>query len=84
MGWESSGVMGFDLCLLLQGQTVIAKLRSAYKSCLLLVVEVLGVKPTYRKSFGFPKINTANILYYLPTDKLCYKFRCNKSYLLCK
>ena len=32
MGWESSGVMGFGLWLLLQGQTVIAKLRSAYNS----------------------------------------------------
>ena len=82
MCWESFGVVVFDLWLLFHGQTVIAKLKSAYN--LLLVVEVLGVKPTYRKSFGFPKMNTANILYYLPTDKLCYKFRCNKSYLLCK
>ena len=30
MGWESSGVEGFDLRPLLQGQTRIAKLRSAY------------------------------------------------------
>ena len=29
--WESSGVVGFDLGPLLQGQTRIAKLKSAYK-----------------------------------------------------
>ena len=32
MGWESFGVVGFDLGTLLQGQTKIAKLKSAYKS----------------------------------------------------
>ena len=32
MGWESSGVVGFDLGPLLQGQTSIAKLISAYNS----------------------------------------------------
>ena len=31
MGWESSGVVGFDLGPLLQGQTT-AKLKSAYNS----------------------------------------------------
>ena len=31
MGWESSVVGGFDLGPLLQGQTRIAKLKSAYK-----------------------------------------------------
>ena len=30
MAWESSGVVGFDLGPLLQGQTRIAKLKSAY------------------------------------------------------
>ena len=30
MGWESFGVIGFDLGPLLQGQTSIAKLKSAY------------------------------------------------------
>ena len=30
MGWESSGVVGFDLGPLLQGQTSRTKLRSAY------------------------------------------------------
>ena len=32
MNWESSGVVGFDLGPPLQGQTRIAKLKSAYKS----------------------------------------------------
>ena len=30
MGWESSGVVGFDLGPLLQGQTRIGELESAY------------------------------------------------------
>ena len=30
MGWESFGVVGFDLGPLLQGQMRIAKLKSAY------------------------------------------------------
>ena len=30
MGWESFGVVGFDLGPLLQGQTRVAKLKSAY------------------------------------------------------
>ena len=32
MGWESFGVVGFDLGPLLQGQTKIAKLKSVYNS----------------------------------------------------
>ena len=32
MGWESSGVVRFDLGPLLQGQTRIAKVKSAYNS----------------------------------------------------
>ena len=32
MGWESFGVVGFDLGTLLQGQTWIAKLKSGYNS----------------------------------------------------
>ena len=31
MGWESFGVVGFDLGPLLQGQKSIVKLKSAYK-----------------------------------------------------
>ena len=36
MGWESSGVVGFDLGSLLQGQTKIAKLKSAYNSLVIV------------------------------------------------
>ena len=32
MGWEPSGVVGFDLGPLLQGQTRITKLKTAYNS----------------------------------------------------
>ena len=35
MGWESCGVVGFDLGPLVQGQTRIAKLKSAYKSLII-------------------------------------------------
>ena len=51
MGWESFSVVRFDLGPLLQGQTRIAKLKSAYNR-LLLVLEVWDGKPTYRKSWA--------------------------------
>ena len=35
MGWESSGVVGLDLGPLLQGQTRIAKVKSAYNSLII-------------------------------------------------
>ena len=35
MGWESSGVVGFNLGPLLQGQTRIAKLKTAYNSLII-------------------------------------------------
>ena len=35
MGWESSGVVRFDLGPLLPGQTSIAKLKSAYNSLII-------------------------------------------------
>ena len=35
MGWESSGVVGFNLGPLLQGQTRIAKVKSAYNSLII-------------------------------------------------
>ena len=35
MGWESIAVVGFDLGPLLQGQTRIAKLKSAYNSLII-------------------------------------------------
>ena len=41
MGWESSGVVGFDLGLLLQGQMRTAKLKSAYN---LLIIGPRGLR----------------------------------------
>ena len=35
MGWESFGVLRFDLGPLLQGETRIAKLKSAYNSLII-------------------------------------------------
>ena len=35
MGWKSSDVVRFDLGHLLQGQTMIAKLKSAYNSLII-------------------------------------------------
>ena len=51
MGWESVDVVRFDLGPLLQGQTRIPKLKSAYNS-LLMVLEVWDGKPTSRKSWA--------------------------------
>ena len=45
MGWESFGVVGFDLGPLLQGQMSIAKLKSAYNS-LIIGLQVWDGKPT--------------------------------------
>ena len=41
MGWESFGVVGFDLGPLLQDQTRIAKLKSAHNS---LIIGPRGLK----------------------------------------
>ena len=49
MGWESFGVVRFDLGPLLQGQTRIAKLKMLIPH-LLLVIQVWDGKPAYRKS----------------------------------
>ena len=51
MGWESSNVVRFYLGPLVQGQTSIVKLKSGI-TCLLLVLEVCNVKPTYRISWA--------------------------------
>ena len=51
MGWKSFGVDRFDLGPLLQGQTRIVKLKSAYNS-LILVPEVWDSKPAFWKSWA--------------------------------
>ena len=50
MGCEAFDVVRFDLGPLLQGQTRIAKLKSAYNS-LIIGQKVWDDKPTYRKSW---------------------------------
>ena len=61
MGWESFGVVGFDLRSLVQGQTRIAQLKSAY-NFLLLVIEVWDGKPTYRKSLAGNLLVCSNLI----------------------
>ena len=51
MGWESFGVVRFDLGPLLQGQTRIANLKVLITR-LLLVLEVWDGKQTHRKSWA--------------------------------
>ena len=52
MGWESFGVIRFDLGPLLQGQMRIAKLKMLI-TCLLLVLEVWDGKPTLKEIMGW-------------------------------
>ena len=51
MGWESSGVVGFDLGPLLRGQTRIANLKVLITRLLLIPV-IWDGKPTYSKSLA--------------------------------
>ena len=51
MGWESFYVVRFDLGPLLQGQTRIPKLKTAYSS-LIFGPTGCNLKPTYRKSLA--------------------------------
>ena len=51
MGWESSGVVGFDLGILLQGQMRTTNLKVLITR-LLLVLEVWDGKPMYRKPWA--------------------------------
>ena len=52
MGYESSGVVRFDLGPLLQGQMRICKLKSASNPLIFLVLDVWDGKPRYRKSWA--------------------------------
>ena len=51
MGWDSFDVVRFGLWPLFQGQTRIAKLKSAYNS-LIIGPRVCNVKPTCGKSWA--------------------------------
>ena len=53
MGGESSGVVGFDLEPLLQGQMRTAKIKlKVLRTRLLMIQEVWDGKPAYRKSWA--------------------------------
>ena len=52
MGWESNGVVRFDLGPLLQGQTRIGKLKSAYNS-LIIGPRGLGWKIDIQEIMGW-------------------------------
>ena len=68
MDWESSGVVGFDLGPILQGQTRIAKVKSAYNGLIIVSPDesqgYLGfstVTPLPQR-FPFGRDNLKNIL----------------------
>ena len=52
MGWESFGVVGFDLEPLFQGQTRMAKPKSAFY-LLIICPGDLQCEPSYRKSWAW-------------------------------
>ena len=52
MGWESSDVVRFDLGPLLQGQTRIVKLKSAY-NLLIIGPRVLGCETDLQEIMGW-------------------------------
>ena len=68
MGWESSGVVGFDLGPLLEGQMRTAKVKSAYNSLIigprgfgalsLRWIQFASVFRCARSSFRYFKIST--------------------------
>ena len=55
MGWESSGVVGFDLRPLLQGQTRIAKGKSAYNSLIQGQTSTAKLKSVYNSLIISPR-----------------------------
>ena len=54
MGRESFGVVRFDLGPLIQSQTRIAKIKSAYNSFIIdpIILVVYNAKPTHTKSWA--------------------------------
>ena len=56
MGWESSGVVGFDLGPLFQGQMRIAKVKSAYNS-LIIGPRGLGWQTNLWEIMGWESFN---------------------------
>ena len=58
MGWESSDVIRFDLGPLLQGQTRIAKMKSAY-NLLIIGTGVLGCETDLQEIMGWESTDAA-------------------------
>ena len=76
MGWESFGVVGFDLGPLLQGQTGIAKLKSAYNS-LIIGPRGLGwigfdLWPLFQGQMRIAKISVYILLIRIPRGLQCH------------
>ena len=67
MRWESSGVVGFDLGPLLQGQMRIAKIKSAYNS-LIIGLRGFGALPLRWIQFA-SVLRCARSSYYIPRRK---------------
>ena len=94
MGWESFGVVGFDLRLLLQGHTRIAKPK-VFITMLLLILKICNVKPTCVVGFdlglllqGHTRIAKPKSAYYYviidPKDLQCETNLCGPTGLLCE
>ena len=67
MGWESSDVVIFDLWLLVQGHTSVAKLKSAYK-LLIIVLKVLGYETNLEEIMGYESSDVVRF-------DLCHSFK---------
>ena len=74
MGWESSGVVGFDLGSLLQGQMRIAKTESAYNS-LIIGPRGFGALPLWWIQFASVLRCARSSL----ISAICIFFRCSCS-----
>ena len=72
MGWESSGVVGFDLGPLLQGQMRIAKTESAYNS-LIIGPRGFGALPLRWIQFASVlRCARSSYYYYILFGTLCF------------
>ena len=78
MGCESFDVVRFDLGSLLQGQMIIAKLKSLITS-LLLVLEVCNVKAIYRKSWAGNLLMWSDLTFVTVTGKHGSNYRLSLS-----
>ena len=73
MGWESSGVVGFDLGPLLEGQMRTAKLKSAYN---LLIIGPIGFGALSLRWIQFASVfrcARSSLTFYLVVVTLTFK-----------